>query len=599
MKNSKLFFCAMFAVLTVAACNKNTTDPLPAKQDFQLKASCASTRTVNDGLYTRWSNGDVLAVMHAQKGTVAYIMDGPFNYVDGSDDRFTGNLPVARDPQKDYVWKALYPYSNSMTSSISDASVQIGGSQVQSALNSMAHLAGNGFPIWGSCESTGVESPSLTMTNLCSIVEVNVTNKSGFPVAITSLDLIFPEGKTIRGKYNINVSGDEPVLNYIGEGSNSTHLDITGGEEIADGGLAKFYLGITPNVLASGSVIKLKLNAFERSITLPMEVAFASGHIRKININYVGNPKNLYIVDNNGTVITLNKTSTTTYRTASMEESRSLGSTFRIAEKVSGGAIDPSGFVIGGEDYHTLSYIAADGTPINKPAVYFEYADSKPDAMVFDIEKMALNFVTVLDYNTSGDAGTYKVRWVCAMPQNSIVEFLNFPNNLSETISDDRFDMIDDAKSTARYIGMDVNYEMYAIKATGWCNFWNIGGDPKAVLLIGKNASIPLPSYTASGYTLSDAGFCANPWETIYMARISENVYRAKLYFADDFGFYFYTARTWASCVAGWTSATPETLVVQGQGTGYPYGTQNINYVFNPGIYTLELNMQTKTVSMY
>ena len=137
-------------VLTQCASVQEAEAPRRARASFEVYATPAETRTVNDGMDTRWETGDRFSLFHAAAGTTSYVADGAFTI----DAPATGHAWGAVTGLTDgvYDWYMAYPYAPSAESPAS-VPVTVGapadGQQVQQGKDSRAHLAGEGFPLGG------------------------------------------------------------------------------------------------------------------------------------------------------------------------------------------------------------------------------------------------------------------------------------------------------------------------------------------------------------------------------------------------------------------------------------------------------------------
>ena len=615
MKNRHYFLSIGLPLALLAfSCEKITDqepEPVPgeATQTFQLFAvpndpddesenQASASKTTNSGMSTLWAAGDQLGIMHGQGSS--YTMDGAFTLEDAATGKFEGTLSSALVKNQSYNWLAIYPYMATMTTKIDDAAVAIGGNMTQSAIDSRAHLAGTYAPLWGKATSVAWNStPTFNMTHLSTFLEIIVTNGTSSTLTVNTVKVILPSGKYIRGTYNVNLTGSSPALDRV-SGSESATLTLgSGTKTIAAGENAKFYLAAAPFDLSSGQQIHVEINGVRSTATMPSAKSFAGGKMKKLNVTYKATPNQIYVIDKAGLVLTLNRIGTTeTYATNDITACRTIAPVFWIAEKITNGAIDDSGWVIGGNDYNNVSKIndhSTDATGIYKPDVYYEYSDSKPDGIFVDMSNPSspkMQFRLILDYNAFGDRTDDKVRWVCPMPNNCRVEFMNFPATPTAMLNTDWFTSINNTTLTATYTGKQHNYEAHYVKTPKYLTFWQLGGSQ--VFLIGRNASCP-PTYNAS-YTLADDNFYAQDngcWKRLYMMETTtSNVFKTTVYLNTGFGFQFYTAAAWAQQQKGVTSTTPATLRID-DGIYGAAGTS-----FTAGLYTLTYNSSTKQATL-
>ena len=302
------------ATLSLTNCSKEIDAPANEKEivkdgvPFELFANAAETKTAITGWATRWVNDDKVNVFHAVAGSTTYYDDGQFS-VDATDltvGRFTGtiapeNLPVSGK----YDWYAIYPYNSYIKSpentGTNPGRVSIGKNyssnkvqpQVQTGNSTTNHLSGNYFPLYG--VATNVEfdaSPSITLNNIVSVIEVKVTNKNDDPLTVNSVSFTAPEDTPIVGVFEVNYKADPMTFNkYSTQTSNTADLTVNSGEALNKNEYASFYIGVKPFTATAGQTLKLTVNGYEKSITLSSNVTFASGKIKTLNFNFDQDPQ--------------------------------------------------------------------------------------------------------------------------------------------------------------------------------------------------------------------------------------------------------------------------------------------------------------------
>ena len=281
----------------------------------------------------------------------------------------------------------------------------------------------------------------------------------------------------------------------------------------------------------------------------------------------------LYLVDDAGNVLAMSSSDNSFYTTD--EQTSGLGTSFRFAEKLADGAIDETGAVYG---------------PFDLDAAYGVYGQ-KPFKVSFDKAAGKVVYHEFIDMSKLANNGDGRlVRWVVTLPTDCLVEFANFGKPVSQLVNTAGF--ADITETSARYIGVSENFELWYRVDQGWLDFSNNIAANK-MFYIGKNCSFPHSPYTefpcqedlsrVTGHTLS-------------LFKISENIYRTNVYLADNFGFYLYRDYSWGQCVDAWTSATPDILVPHND--TYTFGTQNVQNAFTPGVYTLEYNSEANTIGI-
>ena len=288
------------ATFTLTNCAKEIDSPVQEPESagipFEIMASAVDTKTTNDGLSTVWAEGDALNVFHAEAEATNYVADGQFTYGVTENGNFAGTL-AAELTAEAYDWYASYPYSKYVTTPASTNSgyMTVGssatGAQTQNGNNSMAHIAGKNYPLYGVAKNVPAgDTPVITMSHLSSLIEVNVYNETGEDIVVSNISFTAPEA--VIGTYYVDFTGTAPAFvssgaNYV---SNTATLNVVDGEAIvSDEDPAKFYLAVKPFTSAAGSTMTVKVTTSdgkykESSRTYETDVVFNAGKIKKINI---------------------------------------------------------------------------------------------------------------------------------------------------------------------------------------------------------------------------------------------------------------------------------------------------------------------------
>ena len=290
MKRVLYFLSLAAAAILLSQCAFREQDAPEAGEGvaFELFASSAETKTVNDGLSTKWEVGDELSVYHCVPGAKTPVFDGVFEIDDAEKGHAVGT--VRELSAGNYDWFLFYPGSK-------DAPAQPGGDVLidpqpsQDGYDSRDHLAGPGFPLGGNVENVYyTATPSVTLHPLLSVIEVSVTNAQAIPAKVKSVS--FSASESIAGKFQAGWSGS---FSEKGDNSKSVSLSVSGGSLLDQGSSACFYMGLKPFQAAAGSVLKLSVTMVtedgreavqEKELTLPSAVSFKSGAIKTLNISF-------------------------------------------------------------------------------------------------------------------------------------------------------------------------------------------------------------------------------------------------------------------------------------------------------------------------
>ena len=121
------------AIFTLTNCVKEIDNPVPestTEVPFEIIASVAETKTVNDGLKTLWEQGDRISLFYAISGQTTYEKAGGYDEFiieDVETGRFTGTLESELDLRESYDWYAYYPRTSS--NNLFEIRASIGGSK--------------------------------------------------------------------------------------------------------------------------------------------------------------------------------------------------------------------------------------------------------------------------------------------------------------------------------------------------------------------------------------------------------------------------------------------------------------------------------------
>ena len=282
------------AAFTLTNCAKEIDAPVQEPETvgypFEIVASTVDTKTVNDGMSTKWVANDKINVFHALGESTEYVDDGAFTVSDVEAGVFTGTLTEALDVEEEYDWYVLYPYNEKVTTPGAKTAgfTYIGYSTGlnQTGYNSMASLKGSVCPLYGTAKYAGVR-PEITMNHLSSIIAINVTNQNEEPLTITTASFTAPED--IVGSYFIDITGESVVYtpsnaNYV---KNTAIVNVTSGATpLAQGESAILYAAIKPFTAAAGQKLTLSVNGYSKEIELTKDVTFTAGKIKTLNFGY-------------------------------------------------------------------------------------------------------------------------------------------------------------------------------------------------------------------------------------------------------------------------------------------------------------------------
>lgn len=290
---------ALAASLSLTNCTEKIEGPIapatPAGIPFEISADI-STKTTNDGLATKWATGDAINLFHAETGTAEYVSDNDFTLDANRDGVFTGNLSGGGlNASRSYDWYAIYPYNQALETPANNATTAkyfyVGGRSdtpaVQNGNNSTSHLVERYAPLWGKAANVpSNEKPSMIMQHLASVVKVKVTNTTEKPLTVNSV--AFTSTEPIVGQFYIDVTGTavEYTTGTSLYNSSTASLTVNGATPLANGESAVYYIPIKPHTVASGEILKISVNGYEKPLTLPKDVTFTAGKIKTLAFNY-------------------------------------------------------------------------------------------------------------------------------------------------------------------------------------------------------------------------------------------------------------------------------------------------------------------------
>ena len=202
------------ALAAVIGCTQEQPEqPLPDTEQPSLTARDAnSSKTALDpsNYVVSWTGGDALSVFNAPAGTAGWSGNLEFTLDDAEAGRFVpaSGVVVPFEEGVLYDWKAVYPYTASLSSPSALPSIPL--SQTQNGKNSTAHLAGYDV-LYG--ETSATREPTLMMHHSGTLLKWTAYNDSELPFTVTGIRF-FNGTET----YELTVSGDAELYpSYSGD----------------------------------------------------------------------------------------------------------------------------------------------------------------------------------------------------------------------------------------------------------------------------------------------------------------------------------------------------------------------------------------------
>lgn len=283
------------AAFTLTNCAKEIENPNEQPETtgypFEIVASTVDTKTVNDGMATKWDDNDEINLFHAVAGAQDYGTNDKFTIADVETGRFTGMLTEALEAGESYDWYALYPYNSNIATpgDRADGYTYIGHSKGldQTGYDNMASLKETICPLYGVAKTVASsDTPSITMNHLTSVVAIKVTNTTEEPLTIKNASLTAEED--IVGSYFIDIT-KSPVVYKASEGfvNKTAVVNVSEGTALAMGESATLYLAIKPFTAKAGTSLTLSVNDYAKEPkVLTSDVTFHAGKIKTLNFSY-------------------------------------------------------------------------------------------------------------------------------------------------------------------------------------------------------------------------------------------------------------------------------------------------------------------------
>ena len=283
------------AAFTLTNCTQEIENPNQAPDaygyPFEVVANTPDTKTVNEGMSTKWEKDDAISLFHVESYEDTYSSNNKFTIAeeDLATGKFTGTLTEELADEND--WYALYPYNENVKTPGAKTSgyMYIGYSNGldQTGYDNMASLKGSVCPLYGVVSEVAAgDTPEITMQHLSSVVEFEVTNMTDDPLVITTASLTATED--VVGSYFIDIT-KYPVeytpsnTNYV---KKTAVVNVKEGTELAKDQSAKLYVAIKPFTAPKDQTLKVSVNGYEKEIALTQEVTFTAGKIKTIKFAY-------------------------------------------------------------------------------------------------------------------------------------------------------------------------------------------------------------------------------------------------------------------------------------------------------------------------
>lgn len=266
-------------------------------------AFAPDTKTVNDGMMTKWGDADQISLYFSETGKeISFVRNQAFTIADTRTGRFEGSLAEELIPDKNYDWYAIYPYNtnHSVLGTYGFYTYKTGIElvQTQTGNDSKAHLAGTDCILIGKVENVpSSEYPTIRMKPAASVVDFNVKNSTGSDIEVKEIKVWSSNGmvpsKAVMG-FDFTKPLFDAVMNpYLPDGQELWkyfNLNIKDGAAYGSGSSAHFYATTLPVTLNPADQIKVRVITSAGSQTfvktLEESLVLESGAIKTFNLEY-------------------------------------------------------------------------------------------------------------------------------------------------------------------------------------------------------------------------------------------------------------------------------------------------------------------------
>ena len=306
---------------------------------------------------------------------------------------------------------------------------------------------------------------------------------------------------------------------------------------------------------------------------------------KNVTVNRPSTPEKLYVVDNLGNIYDLEKDAGDyAFKTTAGADLSSLGTSFHLAEKVSGTAPDFSGLVWGMKD-GVLSIVTS-ASPIPTPDSG-EYGFKQLGFNVFSFKfNNLVNFsFTVnraeMEEDEQNGVGYLALNGVQLIHDCEVV-FEGFAD-LKSMLQPDRFEVM--TPTTAKFTGHSVLWNLYYFPDDNWfianSRLFNA---PDQVWVTGEFACFPLGNDNTAHEFLYLAGDGKVRYASLSAIKDAEDTFHVLVYCKEGFYIELYRWVKWSTRIA-LNSLTPEYAEIMPNGMIIKQGPD-----FKPGVYNIWLH---------
>lgn len=249
----------IFAFMAAAAVSCTIDEPASdtgaiSDGGFVIEAGIMGSKTVfTPPVSVEWASSDELSVL---------VAGGNYRFVKTADgDNSFSSVDFSPEEGVEYTYNVFYPYYDGFSavdeSGLAQGLVSLpyGGCDVQASTSDASHV--KGF-LAGTATAAGMESPSVSMSHLTSVIAVTVNNTGERTMDVSSIALSTDaEGAVLSG--NFSVDFDNCRLAAVSETSSETVLEVTDGT-IAAGESGIFYITVPEFTVPQGNNITVTVD---------------------------------------------------------------------------------------------------------------------------------------------------------------------------------------------------------------------------------------------------------------------------------------------------------------------------------------------------
>lgn len=258
----------------------------------------ADTRATLDGRSIVWESGDRIAFgAEADDAAETTVYGQPFEY---AGDNVFSNATASVDASKTYRFFATYPYSDTSSNAVytelystesrrllTAGRYDAGAAKLTQTGESKSHVTAVSPMYWMSGKGVSPKNLAVRLHHTTALLDFEVVNKTTAPIELTSLQFAAPNGRTVCGKFRINVSTGELVS--TGDSSDKTTISIEGGRELAAGEGTHVYIPAVPFALSAGEAVTFAIttaDGMSQTIekTVAKDLVFEAGRIHTATV---------------------------------------------------------------------------------------------------------------------------------------------------------------------------------------------------------------------------------------------------------------------------------------------------------------------------